>query len=54
MTYKFDIGVYIVPKHVYEQHDWFEFTNYDQGQRAGARNHRSVGSCANLHAVEDS
>ena len=29
MTYKFDIGVYIVPKHIYEGNDWLEFTNFD-------------------------
>jgi len=29
ISYKFDIGVYIVPKHVYEGKDWKEFKNYD-------------------------
>ncbi len=29
MTYKFDIGLYIVPKHVFEGQDWLEFTNFD-------------------------
>lgn len=29
MTYKFDIGLYIVPKHIFEGEDWLEFTNFD-------------------------
>ena len=29
MTYKFGIGVYIVPKHIFEGQDWLEFTNFD-------------------------
>ncbi len=29
MTYKFDIGVYMVPQHVYEGKDWAEFTDFD-------------------------
>jgi len=29
MTYKFDIGVYIVPKHIYENQDWTTFTAFD-------------------------
>jgi peptide/nickel transport system substrate-binding protein len=30
LTYKFDIGVYIVPKHIFEkQDDWSSFTNFD-------------------------
>lgn len=29
LTYKFDIGVYIVPKHVYEDKDWGEFQDFD-------------------------
>ncbi len=32
MTYKFDIGLYIVPKHVFEGKDWLEFSNYDPAQ----------------------
>ncbi len=32
MTYKFDIGLYIVPKHVFEGQDWLEFTNFDLDQ----------------------
>lgn len=29
MTYKYDIGVYIVPKHVYEGQDWTTFKAFD-------------------------
>ena len=29
MTYKFDIGLYIVPKHIFEGQDWLEFSNFD-------------------------
>ncbi len=29
MTYKFDIGLYIVPKHIFEGQDWQEFSNFD-------------------------
>jgi peptide/nickel transport system substrate-binding protein len=29
MTYKYDIGLYIVPKHVFEGQDWSKFTHYD-------------------------
>lgn len=29
MTYKFDIGLYIVPKHIFEGQDWLEFSHFD-------------------------
>jgi peptide/nickel transport system substrate-binding protein len=29
MTYKYDIGVYIVPKHIFEGQDWASFKHYD-------------------------
>src|SRR6516165_1949129 len=29
MTYKYDIGVYIVPKHIFEGQDWTSFKNVD-------------------------
>lgn len=29
MTYKYDIGVYIVPKHVFDGKDWSTFRNFD-------------------------
>jgi peptide/nickel transport system substrate-binding protein len=29
MTYKFDIGLYIVPQHIYEGEDWSTFTCFD-------------------------
>jgi peptide/nickel transport system substrate-binding protein len=29
MTYKYDIGVYIVPKHVFEGQDWTSFKHFD-------------------------
>ena len=29
LTYKYDIGVYIVPKHVFEGQDWTTFTHFD-------------------------
>ncbi|MBA2521562.1 MAG: ABC transporter substrate-binding protein [Chloroflexia bacterium] len=32
MTYKFDIGLYIVPQHVYEGQDWTSFTAFDVEQ----------------------
>ena len=32
MTYKYDIGLYIVPQHVYEGQDWTTFTAFDLEQ----------------------
>ena len=29
VAYKFDIGVYIVPKHIFEGQDWATFTHFD-------------------------
>ena len=29
MTYKYDIGVYIVPKHIFEGQDWASFKHFD-------------------------
>ena len=29
MTYKYDIGVYIVPKHIFQGQDWTTFKHYD-------------------------
>ena len=29
MTYKYDIGVYIVPKHIFEGQDWTNFKHFD-------------------------
>jgi len=29
VAYKFDLGVYIVPKHIFEGKDWTTFTHYD-------------------------
>ena len=29
MTYKYDIGVYIVPKHIFEGQDWSTFKHFD-------------------------
>ena len=29
MTYKYDIGVYIVPKHIFQGQDWATFKHYD-------------------------
>ena len=29
MTYKYDIGVYIVPKHIFEGQDWTTFKHFD-------------------------
>ena len=29
MTYKYDIGLYIVPKHIFEGQDWATFKNFD-------------------------
>jgi peptide/nickel transport system substrate-binding protein len=33
MTYKYDIGVYIVPKHVFEGQDWPNFKNFDLAKK---------------------
>ena len=33
MTYKYDIGVYIVPKHVFEGQDWTTFRHFDPGKK---------------------
>ncbi|MBA2520667.1 MAG: ABC transporter substrate-binding protein, partial [Chloroflexia bacterium] len=32
MTYKYDIGLYIVPQHIYEGQDWTSFTAFDVEQ----------------------
>src|SRR3712207_2996546 len=32
VAYKFDIGVYIAPKHVFEGKDWATFTHFDLAQ----------------------
>lgn len=32
MTYKYDVGLYIVPKHVYEGQDWTKFGAYDMAK----------------------
>lgn len=29
MTYKYDIGVYIVPKHIFQGQDWTTFRHFD-------------------------
>ena len=29
VAYKFDIGVYIAPKHIFEGQDWATFTHWD-------------------------
>ncbi len=29
MSYKYDIGLYVVPKHIFEGQDWPTFTNFD-------------------------
>src|SRR4030095_9908879 len=29
MTYKYDIGVYIVPKHIFQDQDWTTFKHFD-------------------------
>ena len=33
MTYKYDIGVYIVPKHVFEGQDWTTFKHFDLAKK---------------------
>jgi len=33
MTYKYDIGVYIVPKHIYDGQDWTTFKNFDLAKK---------------------
>src|SRR5437763_1566761 len=33
MTYKYDIGVYIVPKHVFDGQDWTTFKHFDAARR---------------------
>jgi peptide/nickel transport system substrate-binding protein len=33
MTYKYDIGVYIVPKHIFEGQDWTTFKHFDLGKQ---------------------
>jgi peptide/nickel transport system substrate-binding protein len=32
MTYKYDIGVYIVPKHIFEGQDWTSFKHFDSAK----------------------
>ena len=31
-TYKYDIGVYIVPKHIFEGQDWTSFKHFDMAK----------------------
>ena len=33
MTYKYDIGVYIVPKHIFEGQDWTNFKHFDLAKK---------------------
>ncbi len=33
MTYKYDIGVYIVPKHIFEGQDWTTFKHFDLARK---------------------
>src|SRR5438270_8306530 len=33
MTYKYDIGVYIVPKHIFEGQDWTTFKHFDAAKQ---------------------
>src|SRR5438067_4124573 len=33
MTYKYDIGVYIVPKHIFEGQDWTSFKHFDTAKK---------------------
>jgi peptide/nickel transport system substrate-binding protein len=33
MTYKYDIGVYIVPKHVFDGQDWTSFKHFDLAKK---------------------
>src|SRR5437773_483710 len=33
MTYKYDIGVYIVPKHIFDGQDWTTFKHFDLAQK---------------------
>jgi len=33
MTYKYDIGVYIVPKHIFEGQDWTSFKHFDLAKK---------------------
>ena len=32
MTYKYDIGIYMVPKHIFDGKDWAEFSHFDIDQ----------------------
>jgi peptide/nickel transport system substrate-binding protein len=32
MTYKFDLGVHIVPKHIFQGQDWTRFNHFDVGK----------------------
>ncbi len=49
ISYKFDIGVYIVPKHIFEGQDWTTFTTSISPRIAG--HHRAVEGC--LHLSQD-
>src|SRR5438067_947474 len=31
-SYKYDIGIYIVPKHIFENQDWTQFRHFDLGK----------------------
>ncbi len=41
LTYKYDIGVYIVPRHIFQGQDWTTFKHFDPDQGL-ARHHRPL------------
>ena len=52
MTYKYDIGVYIVPQHIFEGQDWTTFKHFDLGKKWPV-SYRPVAGCRGLAAAED-
>src|SRR5262249_31409961 len=51
MTYKYDIGVYIVPKHIFEGQDWTTFKHFDLVMKMAGHN-RPLASGGRLAAAE--
>ena len=50
-SYKYDIGIYIVPKHIFQGQDWTMFKNFDLGQGL-AGDHRAVAGRGGVAGAE--
>ena len=52
MTYKYDIGVYIVPKHIFEGQDWTTFKHFDLAKKCETGSVVFLEKHALIHARE--